>query len=107
MLPLPSRRRSARIPRGPLVSTMPKPKPIPITDGTRMVPPPEGWPEELSGQAFHGIAGKIVRAIEPHTEADPNAILIPLLIVFRNLIGRRAHIVKDGSGHSKKEIWIL
>jgi len=89
------------------VSTMPKPKPIPITDGTRMVPPPEGWPEELSGQAFHGIAGKIVRAIEPHTEADPNAILIQLLIGFGNLIGRRAHIVNDGSRHYMNEFCVL
>lgn len=89
------------------MSTMPKSKPIPITDGTRMVPPPEGWPEELAAAAFHGIAGKIVRAIEPHTEADPNAVLIQLLIGFGNLIGRKAHIVNDGSRHYMNEFCVL
>jgi hypothetical protein len=28
------------------------------------------WPEPLGEAAFHGLAGDIVRVIEPHTEAD-------------------------------------
>ena len=33
------------------------------------------WPV-MDQAAYHGLAGDVVRAIEPHTEADPVAILI-------------------------------
>ncbi len=32
------------------------------------------WPEPLADEAFYGLAGDIVRTIEPHTEADPAAL---------------------------------
>jgi hypothetical protein len=31
------------------------------------------WPESLRQEALYGLAGEWVRAVEPHTEADPAA----------------------------------
>ena len=57
------------------------------------------WPKPLAEQAFHGLAGEIVRTIEPHTEADPAALLFQFLAGFGNLIGRGPHTVADGARH--------
>ena len=40
-----------------------------------------------------------MRAIEPHTEADPVALLVQFMACFGNLIGRSAHRVADGARH--------
>jgi Protein of unknown function (DUF3987) len=60
----------------------------------------DDFPEPLSDVAFHGLAGDIVRRIEPHTEADPAALLIQTVIAYGNVIGHSAHTVADGSRHS-------
>jgi hypothetical protein len=57
------------------------------------------WPKPLADQAFHGIAGEIVRKIEPHTEADPAALLFQFLAGFGNLVGRGPHTIADASRH--------
>ncbi len=57
------------------------------------------WPAPLASQAFHGIAGAVVRAIEPHTEADPAALLIQFLVGFGNLIGRGAYTTVEADRH--------
>jgi hypothetical protein len=62
-------------------------------------PPP--WPV-LSDEAFHGLPGKIVKAIEPHTEADPVAILVNLLSAFGNAIGRGAYFRVGADTHYLK-----
>jgi hypothetical protein len=59
----------------------------------------DDYPEPLGQAAFHGLAGEIVRRIEPHTEADPPALLFQLLVAFGNLIGRDQYIVADGARH--------
>ena len=46
----------------------------------------------LHEAALHGIAGKIVRAITPHTEADPAALLFTLLTIAGNMIGPGPHV---------------
>ena len=60
----------------------------------------DDFPERLSEVAYYGLAGEIVRRIEPHTEADPVALLIQILVVFGNVIGRAAHAIADGSRHA-------
>jgi len=50
-------------------------------------PPEPEWPE-LDEAAFYGLPGEIVRAMEPHSEADPVALLYSLLCAFGNAIGR-------------------
>jgi hypothetical protein len=57
------------------------------------------WPKAVAEQAFHGVAGEIVRTIEPHTEADPSALLFQFLCGFGNLVGRGPHTIADGARH--------
>lgn len=45
------------------------------------------YPNQLEEQAFHGLAGEILKAIEPHSEADSAALLMNLLTGFGNVIG--------------------
>lgn len=49
--------------------------------------PPEP-PQPLGSDAYHGLAGEIVHAVEPHTEADPAAILTQLLAAVGSAVGR-------------------
>lgn len=48
---------------------------------------------------YHGLPGNIVRAIEPHTEADPVAILTQVMTAFGNLIGRGAFFEVEADRH--------
>ena len=57
------------------------------------------WPEPLASQALHGTAGVFVRTVEPHTEADPVAILSQFLVAFGNAIGSRAHWLVESGRH--------
>lgn len=61
--------------------------------------PTQDWPRELQPEAYHGIAGKIVRMIEPHTEADKAALLFQFLAAMGNLVARDAWISADGARH--------
>lgn len=44
----------------------------------------------LPDEAYYGLAGEVVRMIEPHTEADNAALLVQFLSGFGNLINRTA-----------------
>jgi hypothetical protein len=57
------------------------------------------WPMPLAPAAFHGLAGEIARVIEPHSEADPVALLVQTLVAFGNVIGRNAHFVAEDDHH--------
>src|SRR5262245_3996910 len=59
------------------------------------------WPV-MDAAAFHGLAGEVVRTIEPHSEADPNAILIQFLTAFGNAIGGSPHYLVEGDKHGAK-----
>jgi len=48
------------------------------------------WPEPLAAEAFYGLAGEFVRMVEPHSEADPAALLVQFLVAFGHLVGRAA-----------------
>lgn len=56
------------------------------------------WPV-MANAAFQGLAGKIVRRIEPHTEADKVAILAQILVCFGNVIGRKRYWRVGGDLH--------
>lgn len=56
------------------------------------------WPTPDPGM-FYGIAGEFVRTVEPHTEADPVALLLQFLIAFGNALGRHASFVVEGAHH--------
>jgi len=56
------------------------------------------WPT-LDPAALHGLAGKVVRLIEPHTEADPVALLVSFLSECGAMLNRGPHLTLDGSYH--------
>ena len=61
--------------------------------------PAAAWPDPLGHAALTGLAGDVVRLIEPTTESDPAAILFQFLVMFGNLIGRTAHWVVEDTIH--------
>ena len=61
-------------------------------------PAAASWPDAASAM-YHGLAGDIVRVLEPHTEADPVAILVQFLVGFGSVIGRHAHFVAEADKH--------
>jgi hypothetical protein len=62
------------------------------------IAPPQ-WPGPPAKEAFYGPAGDIVRTIEPHSEADPVALLVNLLVAFGSVVGRRAYFVAEADRH--------
>lgn len=58
------------------------------------------WPEPMDGDAFHGLAGRVVRKIDPQTEADPAAILVQFLVAVGNAIGRGAGFMAEATRHA-------
>ena len=48
-------------------------------------PLPSNWPEPLDEAAFYGAAGEAVRAMAPHTEADPAALMVQFLTGVGNM----------------------
>ena len=61
-------------------------------------PAAEDWPAPPRPTAFTGLAGEIARAIEPHGESDPLAILAQLLVCFGSVIGRGARYAVEATG---------
>lgn len=57
------------------------------------------WPAPLAPEAFHGLAGEFVRLVEPHSEADPAALLLQFLVEFGSVIGRGAHFRVEADNH--------
>jgi hypothetical protein len=65
------------------------------------------WPDPPSEKAYHGLAGEIANAIEPHTEADKVAILIQFLVAFGNIVGRHAYYQVEADQHHTKLFTVL
>jgi hypothetical protein len=57
------------------------------------------WPEPLAPEAFYGLSGEFVRAIEPHSESDPAALLLQFLTAFGNVLGRGPRFLVEGHFH--------
>jgi hypothetical protein len=64
-------------------------------------PPPPSVPPTpiLSEAALYGVARVAVRALAPHTEAHPAAILLQLLAAFGNAVGPAPHCMVDATRH--------
>lgn len=56
------------------------------------------WPT-LDERAIRGVIGDLVRAIEPHSEADVVALLIQGLIAFGSTLNRSAYFAADADRH--------
>jgi hypothetical protein len=57
------------------------------------------WPAPPAPDAYHGLSGEIVRAVEPQTEADPVAILAQLLTFFGSAAGRNSYRPVEARRH--------
>jgi len=57
------------------------------------------WPERPPPEAFHGLAGDFVRLVEPHTEADPLALLVQFHTYFGNALGRSPFYRVEADDH--------
>jgi hypothetical protein len=64
------------------------------------------WPV-LGEEALHGLAGEVVGAILPHTEADAPGVLCVLLAYVGNIIGRGAYWRVEGDVHYCKDNFVL
>ncbi len=64
------------------------------------------WPS-IDDAAYYGLAGDIVRAIEPHSEADPIALLVQVLAMAGNLIGRGAYYQVESDRHHPNLFCVL
>jgi hypothetical protein len=68
----------------------------PVTPGVPELSVP--WPQ-VEEAAYYGLAGDIVRTIEPQTESDPVAILVQLLTMVGNVIGRAPYFPVEADRH--------
>jgi VirE N-terminal domain len=62
------------------------------------------WPLPLVKAAFHGLAGDVIGVIDPHTEADPAAVLSMFLAAFGNMAGASAHFMAQAHKHPAR-VW--
>lgn len=62
-------------------------------------PPPALVRPALPAPALAGLAGRIVRTVAPHTEADPLGILACVLATFGTSVGRGPHFRVGGDRH--------
>jgi hypothetical protein len=71
------------------------------TDESEPPPAPASrtWPAPPEPEAFHGLAGDLVRVIAPETEADEVALLLQTLIAFGNTVGRTGSLRIEGDQH--------
>jgi hypothetical protein len=65
------------------------------------------WPKSIAEPAFHGLAGEIVRTIEPHTESDPAALLVQFHVAFGNLVHRNIHWQVEATRHGLNLFTVL
>ena len=66
-----------------------------------------GWPAPAAEAAFHGPAGEFVVRTEPHSEADPMALLAQFLVAFGCACGRGAHYEVEADRHYSNEFVVL
>jgi hypothetical protein len=65
-----------------------------------------GWPT-IGEAAFHGPAGEFVLRTEPHTEADPVALLVQFLVCFGAAAGRHVSYTVEATAHHLNEFCVL
>jgi hypothetical protein len=68
--------------------------------------PQRPWPT-LDPAALYGLPRDVVRAIAPHTEADPVAILAQYMVAAGNAIGRGPHYRVEGDRHGPNLFAVL
>jgi hypothetical protein len=64
-----------------------------------VLPTDTPWPAALAEEAYHGLAGAIVRAITPYSEADPAALFAHLFTGIGALLGPHVHALAGDAQH--------
>ena len=75
------------------------PEPVDLSSHLSLTAHSTTVPPTLDDAALHGIAGELVRHIDPHTEADPAAVLVTTLVLFGNLIGPTPFVSVGATRH--------
>jgi hypothetical protein len=57
------------------------------------------WPAPLGKSAWYGLAGEIVEVVSPHSEGDPAALLVQLLVCFGNMVGHKPMFEVESDRH--------
>jgi len=81
----------------------------PLSSGLEPIRPERAvlpWPRPIGPQAHLGVIAELLRAVEPLTEADPNAVLVQLLAALGNLLGNGPHLVIGEKRHALR-LWPL
>ncbi len=68
--------------------------------------PEPAWPT-MAAAAYHGLAGDVVRTIEPHSESDPVAVLIQFLACAGSIIGSCPFYQVEGTRHRANLFGVL
>ena len=69
--------------------------------------PSDRWPDSPDKEAYYGLAGDIVRAIEPHTESDPVALLLQILTGFGSVVGCDAYYEVEATRHPARHFMVM
>jgi hypothetical protein len=69
----------------------------------RWRPNERAWPEPPGKPAFMGLAGRVVEAVDSHTEADPVAVLVSFIIGFGCAVGSGPHALVGATRHPPRE----
>src|ERR1700733_5000093 len=79
----------------PPTAALPNPEPRP-----RPNEPQHSLRSTFDEYALYGLAGEAVRTLAPHTEAQPEALLLQLLAAFGNVIGPGPHCMVGPTRHA-------
>lgn len=77
-----------------------------VADPPQQTTPPEPWPV-LAKEALYGLAGDIVRVVDPYTEADRVSVLLNVLTAFGNCINATAHAKVQQDRHPARLFVVL
>jgi hypothetical protein len=99
-MPLPDPRLAGKVKLVHVSSASARPLPGRVVDAER------SWPT-MHRDAFYGLAGEVVRTIEPHSEADPVALLLQYLTLAGNVIGRSPYFQVEGDRHHSNLFCVL
>jgi 5S rRNA maturation endonuclease (ribonuclease M5) len=61
-------------------------------------PVTHAWPV-MRQEGYFGVVGDVVNTIGPHSEADPVALALHLLVMYGNAVGPSPYFLADGAKH--------
>ena len=86
--------------RAGLLDFHPQLDPQPPAESSHPPAPDQIANPNLHQAALHGLAGHALRTIAPHSEAHPASLLLQLLAVFGNIVGRGPHCLVEATRHT-------